>query len=302
MALALLWDVALGEPKRFHPVSGMGTVIGWLEGKAPGQGKVRVFLYGLGMAVLLPAALGVATWYMGRGLMRVHEVAYLVVVTYLLKSCFSVRELGRAALGVADGLEADRLDKAKEWLTSLVSRDTAGLSPHLAASAAVESVAENSTDGFLAPWLAFALFGLPGAIVYRVLNTMDSMLGYRGRYEYLGKMAARLDDLVNLIPARLGAVLIVAAAWLPGSSARRAWQTMWHQHRRAESPNAGWTMSAMAGALGVELQKVGHYKLGQPGNPVGPIKIRQAVAVMHRVAALAFLLALGVMVIRYVVF
>jgi adenosylcobinamide-phosphate synthase len=299
MVLALLWDVAFGEPRRFHPVSGIGSVIGWLERKAPGQGKVRPFLYGLGMAVLLPAALGVAVWYLGWGLVRLHEVAYLVVGTYLLKSCFSVRELGRAARRVADELEAVHLDRARERLTSLVSRDTAGLSPQLVASAAVESVAENSADGFLAPWLAFALFGLPGAVAYRALNTMDSMLGYHGRYEYLGKAAARLDDLVNLIPARLAAVLIVAAAWPVGSSARRAWQTMWRQHRRTESPNAGWTMSAMAGALGVELQKVGHYKLGQSGNLVGPVQIRQAVAVMQRVAALAFLLSLGVMVIRY---
>jgi adenosylcobinamide-phosphate synthase len=302
MVLALLWDIVLGEPRRFHPVSGVGAVIGWLERKAPGQGRVRPFLYGLGMAVLLPAALGVAAWYLGRGLVRVHEVAYLVVGTYLLKSCFSVRELGRAARGVADELEAVRLDRARERLTCLVSRDTEGLSPPLAASAAVESVAENSTDGFLAPWLAFALFGLPGAVAYRALNTMDSMLGYHGRYEYLGKAAARLDDLVNLIPARMSAVLIVAAAWPAGSSARRAWQTMWRQHRRTESPNAGWTMSTMAGALGVELQKVGHYKLGQPGSPVGPVKIRRAVVVMYRAAALAFLLALGVMVIRYGIF
>jgi adenosylcobinamide-phosphate synthase len=299
MVLALLWDVVLGEPRRFHPVSGIGVIIGWLERKAPGQGRVGPFLYGLGMAVLLPAALGVAAWYLGRGLVLVHEVAYLVVGTYLLKICFSVRELGRAALGVADELEAGHLDKARERLTSLVSRDTAVLSPPLVASAAVESVAENITDGFMAPWLAFALFGLPGAVAYRVLNTMDSMLGYHGQYEYLGRAAARLDDLVNFIPARLGAVLIVAAAWLPGTSARRAWQTMWHQHRRTESPNAGWTMSAMAGVLGVELQKVGHYKLGQHGNPVWPVKIRQAVAVMQRAAPLAFLLALGIMVIRY---
>jgi adenosylcobinamide-phosphate synthase len=299
MVLALLWDVVLGEPRRFHPVSGVGVIIGWLERKAPGRGRVRSFLYGLGMAVLLPAALGVAAWYLGWGLVRLHEIAYLVVGTYLLKSCFSVRELGRAALEVAGELEAGHLDKARERLTSLVSRDTAGLSPQLAASAAVESVAENITDGFLAPWLAFALFGLPGAVAYRVLNTMDSMLGYHGRYEYLGKAAARLDDLVNFIPARLGAVLITVAARLPGSSARRAWRTMWRQHRLTESPNAGWTMGAMAGALGVELQKVAHYKLGQPVSPVGPVQIRQAVAVMQRVAGLAFLLSLGVMVIRY---
>lgn len=302
MVLALLWDVTLGEQRRWHPVSGMGSAISLLERKAPGQGRVKPFLYGLGMAVLLPGALGVATYFLARGLLRLHEVAYVVVGTYLFKSCFSVRELGRAALRVFDKLTANRLDEARERLVSLVSRDTGGLSRQLVASAAVESVAENSTDSFVAPWLAFALFGLPGAVAYRVLNTMDSMLGYRGRYEYLGKATARLDDLVNLIPARLAAMLIVMAAWLPGLSAKRAWQTMWHQHSLTESPNAGWTMSAMAGALGVELQKAGHYKLGKSLTPVGPTQIRQAVAVMRRVALLSFILTLGILVARYVVF
>jgi adenosylcobinamide-phosphate synthase len=302
MVLALLWDVMLGEPKRFHPVAGMGAVIGWLERRATGSGKVRSFIYGLGMAVLLPAVLGAAAYYLGRGLVWMHEVAYLVVGTYLLKSCFSVRGLGRAALGVADGLEADRLGGAREQLTSLVSRDTVGLSPQLVASAAVESVAENTTDSFLSPWLAFALFGLPGAVAYRALNTIDSMLGYHGRYEYLGKAAARLDDLVNFIPARLAAVLIAVTAWWPGLSARRTWRIMWRQHRLTESPNAGWTMSAMAGALGVELQKAGHYRLGKPAGSVSPVQIRQAVGLMYRMAGLTFLLALGILVVRYVVF
>lgn len=302
MVLALLWDVTLGDPQRFHPVSGMGSAINLLERKAPEQRRVKPFLYGLGMAVLLPGALGVATYFLAQGLLRLHEFAYVAVGTYLLKSCFSVRELGRAALRVSDKLAANRLNEAREQLVSLVSRDTGELSRQLVASAAVESVAENSTDSFLAPWLAFALFGLPGAVAYRVLNTMDSMLGYRGRYEYLGKAVARLDDLVNLIPARLTAMLIVMVAWLPGLSAKRAWQTMRHQHSLTESPNAGWTMSAMAGALGVKLQKAGHYKLGKSLTPVGPAQIKQAVAVMRRVALLSSILTLGILVARCVVF
>jgi adenosylcobinamide-phosphate synthase len=302
LVLALLWDVTLGEPGRFHPVSGMGKVVSFLERRGPKQGKVAPFLYGLGMVILLSGVLGTAAYFLGWGLQRISGIAYIAVGVYLLKGCFSIRELGSAGLRVADRLEANRLDEARKQLRSLVHRDRRVLSPQLVASAAVESVAENTTDSFLAPLLAFALFGLPGAVAYRVLNTLDSMIGYHGKYEYLGKAAARLDDLVNLIPARLAAALISVAALFQGLSGKRAWLTMWRQHGITESPNAGWTMSAMAGALGVELQKVGHYKLGEPLNPVGPAQIKQAVVVMRWVAVLTFFLVLGILVIRYVVF
>ncbi len=302
MVLALLWDVVLGEPSRFHPVSWIGSTVNLLERKAPRQGRVMPFLYGLGMAVLLPGTLAVATYFLGQGLQRISDIAYIAVGAYLLKGCFAVRELDRAALRVSDRLDANRLGEAREQLNSLVSRDTRDLSPQLVASAAVESVAENSTDSFVAPWLAFALLGLPGAVAYRVLNTLDSMLGYHGKYEYLGKATARLDDLVNLVPARLAAALISVTALLHGLSARRAWLTMWRQHSCTESPNAGWTMSAMAGALGVELQKAGHYKLGEPLTPVGSAQIKQAIVVIRWVAVLTFLLTLGILVIRYAAF
>ncbi|HEX77828.1 MAG TPA: cobalamin biosynthesis protein CobD [Dehalococcoidia bacterium] len=302
MVLALLWDVIWGEPRRFHPVSWIGGSVSLLEKKAPRQGKVMPFLYGLGMTILVPGIFAAAVYFLGRGLQRLSDVAYIAVGAYLLKGCFALRELDRAALRVSGELEANRLGGAREQLKSLVSRETAGLSPELVASAAVESVAENTTDSFLAPWLAFALLGLPGAIAYRALNTLDSMIGYHGKHEHLGKAAARLDDLINLIPARLAALFISMAALLQGLSAKRAWLTMRRQHNRTESPNAGWTMSAMAGALGVQLQKVGHYQLGEPLNPLGPAQIKQATVAMRWVAGFSFLLALGILVARYVVF
>jgi hypothetical protein len=173
------------------------------------------------------------------------------------------------------------MEQVRARMPSLVSRDPSSLTAEQATAATVESVSENMNDSFLAPWLFFALFGLPGAFAYRMINTLDSMIGYRGVYEHLGKASARLDDLVNLIPARLGGLLLVAASGiLPDQRIAGAWRIMWQHHGRTQSPNAGWTMSGMAGALGVQLQKVDPdvgYTLGEPNRPIEPKDITRAV-------------------------
>jgi adenosylcobinamide-phosphate synthase len=147
-------------------------------------------------------------------------------------------------------------------LKSLVSRDTDELNRSQLISAAVESAAENICDSFVAPLFYFLLFGVPGAIAYRVINTFDAMVGYHGHWEYLGKFAARLDDVANFIPARITALIIVLASPICRKNMSQAWDIMIRDHKKTESPNAGWTMGAIAGALGVQLEKAGHYKLG----------------------------------------
>ncbi len=143
-------------------------------------------------------------------------------------------------------------------------------------SATVESVAENIVDSFVAPLFYFLLLGIPGAVAYRVVNTLDAMIGYHGKYEYLGKFASRLDDVLNFIPARVTVFLLVFASFLSGRDARAAWQVALNEHSRTESPNAGWTMAAAAGALNVQLVKVGHYRLGAAATPLVPQTIDAA--------------------------
>jgi adenosylcobinamide-phosphate synthase len=147
-------------------------------------------------------------------------------------------------------------------LKSLVSRDTTQLSQSQVISAAVESSAENICDSFVAPLFYFLILGVPAAIAYRIINTFDTMIGYHERWEYLGKFSARLDDVANFIPARLTALIIVLAALICRKNISQAWHIMLRDHKKTESPNAGWTMSAIAGALEVQLEKAGHYKLG----------------------------------------
>jgi adenosylcobinamide-phosphate synthase len=197
-------------------------------------------------------------------------VAYVVVGAALLKSTFSLRGLRQAAIDIKRLLVKKRLGEARFELRSLASRDTGGLSKPLLVSAAVESVAENTSDSFIAPLFYFLLLGIPGAIAYRVVNTMDAMVGYHGKYEYSGKFASRLDDILNFIPARLTALLLVLATFLSGRNGGTSWQIARSEHSKTESPNAGWPMAAVAGALNVQLEKVGHYKLGKVNAPLIP--------------------------------
>ena len=210
----------------------------------------------------------------------------LLVEALALKSMLSLRGLARSALAVRDHLERPDLRAAREAVgRHLVSRPTLTLDARQVASAAVESVAENLTDAFVAPVLFFLVFGLPGAVAYRVINTADAMIGYReGSLRYFGRVAARLDDLFNLVPARLAALSLVAAAPLAGADRCRALATMRRDHRRTASPNAGWTMAAMAGALGVVLEKPGAYRLGD-GRAPGPDDILSSVRIMAFAAA-----------------
>jgi adenosylcobinamide-phosphate synthase len=193
----------------------------------------------------------------------------VILEALALTTMLALRGLVRAARRVQSALRAGDLDAARRLVArDLVSRPTASLGAGQVAAATIESMAENLTDSLLAPIAFYLVFGLPGAFAYRAVNTADSMIGYRhGDLEHFGKVAARLDDALNFIPARLAALAIVVAAVPVRVDAANAWRTMLAQHDRTESPNAGWTMAAMAGALRVRLAKPGHYVLGEGPEP-----------------------------------
>ena len=303
LLLALLLDLALGEPpNRLHPTVWIGNTVALAERIAPSaQAATALQLtFGAGMALLIPAAWGAAAWALSSGLMQLHPLAYVLVVAVLLKTTFSVRMLHRVAAGIGRVLTAGDIAEARRQMSALVSRDTSQLTAGQMAAGAIESVAENITDSIVGPLLAFALFGLPGAVAYRAINTLDSMVGYHGRYEYLGKASARLDDLVNLLPARLAAALLwLSTVALPGMAGGRAWRIMFAHRDRTESPNAGWTMAAMAGGLGVTLEKVGHYRLGDPAPEPETHHIGRANRALYATTALTAAVAIGILWLRW---
>ncbi|HEY7063922.1 MAG TPA: adenosylcobinamide-phosphate synthase CbiB [Chloroflexota bacterium] len=286
LALAIAADALWGEPPACcHPVALMGRAIATAERHAP-RAPVPALAFGAALALGGTAACGLATWLLIQAMGRAPTPLRLASTALLLKSTFAMRALDDAAGTVGAALAHGDLLGAREALRALVSRDASVLHAPLISAAAVESVAENLSDSFLAPLFWYTLLGLPGAVAYRFVNTCDAMLGYRGRYEYLGKAAARLDDAANWLPARLTALLLVIAARLIGADGRGAWRVMWRHHARTASPNAGWPMSAAAGALGVRLEKMGHYTLGDGPRP-GPSAIPAAVALARTAAALA---------------
>ena len=188
----------------------------------------------------------------------------------------------KTAFRIKTLLENNNLEQVRLEMSALVSRNTTNMNDKQAIAATIESVSENVTDSFVAPILAFALFGLPGAVAYRAINTLDSMIGYRGEYEYLGKVSAKLDDLVNFLPARSAAFMLwISSIILPGLNYKSAWHIMIRDHAKTPSPNAGWTMSIVAGALGVTLAKEGEYSLGDNNNILQTNYISKAVKSMY---------------------
>ncbi len=312
LLLALALDFALGEPPdAFHPVVWMGKLIAVLERFFPAGSSTAALLAGAGATLLVPALFGGIAWLATLGLRELGTIPYLLGGALLLKTTFAVKGLGRAAQVTRRALDAGDLDRARYSLRNLVSRDTKTLTEPQLAAAAIESVGENTTDSYIAPWLAFALLSLPGAFAYRALNTLDSMIGYHGKYEYTGKVAAKLDDLVNLVPARISALMLLAAGccrWTDGAdgraghtgtlSVRRGWRIMRRDHGLTESPNAGWTMSAMSGLIGVVLEKRGHYILGGDLRHPAAADIGTAVRLAYLVAVFGMLLALGLTALR----
>jgi adenosylcobinamide-phosphate synthase len=289
--LAALIDVTLGEPPAaLHPVVWMGRLIAALERRRP-RGRpgaelaygVLIMLVTAGAAfaagLALAWALGYAPWWIE-----------LIAGACILKTAFSLRGLVRAGRDVQRALRAGTAE-ARASLRALVSRSP-DLDPPLIVSAAIESLAENLTDSVVSPLLYYALFGLPGALAYRAINTMDAMLGYRDHREYVGKAAARSDDAANWVPTRVTGLLLVAVSALQGT-AGRAWWAFRTQHEPQYGPNKTLAIATMAGSLGVQLVKPGAYALGAPDRPLTADVIDEAVWRVWAAGGAAVALAAG---------
>ncbi len=280
---ALALDAACGEvPERVHPVVLIGRAISSLERRAPREPRAQL-AYGLalvGAPALAAAAAGTLALPLRPAALRA------LAVLFLLKSSFALRGLLAAGRRVERALAADDLPRSRSELRALVSRPVDTLDRAQIASAAIESLAENLSDSYVAPLFWYALGGLPAALAYRAVNTADAMVGYHGRYEHLGKAAARLDDVLNYAPSRLSALALVASAPLVGASLSCAVVTLRRDAGKTESPNAGAPMAAAAGALGVWLEKPGHYVLG-----CGRAPDRDDLARARRLIALGALMA-----------
>ncbi len=256
--VALVIDAISGDPawlyKRIpHPVALVGKGIETFDGRFNrGTNRLESFLGGFGLTIFLIATAAAIGMLLEEWL---SSYRYGWIFEALLASTLiAFRGLYDGVVTVARALETG-IEHARGAVAHVVGRDCQALDQAGVARAAIESTAENFSDGVVAPVFWFVLFGLPGIFVYKTVNTLDSMLGHRDtRYEYFGKAAARIDDAVNWLPARLSAFLFIAAAYFtPRASARGAWQCAWRDARLHRSINAGWPEAAVAGAMGFSL-------------------------------------------------
>ncbi len=280
--LALLLDRYMGEPPAtLHPVVWMGNLLGWLEAGAPRTDRAR-FAFGLLVALGVPLAWG------GLAALLDQHTAW-PIKGVLLKATFAGQGLLGAAGRVERSLDEERLEDARRELRWLVSRPTERLDETLVSAAAIESLAENYVDSWVAPLAAYCLFGLGGAYAYRAANTADAVWGYRTpEYEWLGKGVARLDDLLNWLPARLGALLLVVT----GPRPREALAVWRRDAGLTASPNAGQPMSVAAGHLDLRLEKPGHYVLHNTGRAPSAGDLAAARQLVARAMLLAASLSL----------
>lgn len=294
--LALLIDRWLGEPPaRWHPVVWMGHYLGWMgsciapQGTQAGQGAPwRCFFLGAlawNLGAVTVFALGL---YAQQALFSWHPLAAVLLLGLLLKPLLAWAMLRDEVRAVESALSTG-LQSGRERLSRLVSRDVSQLDASQVRESAIESLAENLNDSVVAPLFWFALLGLPGALLYRYANTADAMWGYRGLREgrdwsWAGKWAARADDLLSWLPARLTALLL---ALVQGGL---SWRALRAQAPRTPSPNSGWPMAAMALALDVQLSKPGVYVLHETGRPPQAGDTARAAQLGERVVLLLALL------------
>lgn len=289
IAAALLVDRLVGDPPAWpHPVQLLGWLIStlersWNQGTARARRVKGVCLVAL--VVLLAGGLSRALegWLCQTSL-------GIPLLIWLMSTTIAVHSLRRHALQVYTPLVAGDLPQARHFTSYIVGRDTAGLSEGGVVRAVVETVAENTSDGITAPLFYLLLFGLPGAMVYKAINTMDSMLGHKTeRLLHFGWAAARLDDLANYLPARLSSLLLIVVAKVLGYDAASAWSYLWRDARKHQSPNSGWLEAGFAGALGIQLGGLNYYQgeaewraqMGEPRQSLSPLHIRQSLWLMQ---------------------
>ena len=303
-------DALFGDPAWLpHPVVYMGKAISRLEKclrprlpKTP-QGEL---LGGAIVAFCLPVGTFLLTGLVCWGAARLHPLLGLAVQMFWCGQALAARGLVQESTNVYKELKKPDLPGARKAVSRIVGRDTAELTAEGVTKAAVETVAENASDGVIAPLLYMLIGGAPLALTYKAINTMDSMLGYKNeKYLYFGRVPAKLDDAANYLPSRLAALLWVAAAAFTHNDAKGAWKIWRRDRRRHASPNSAQTESACAGALGVQLAGPAYYfgqyypklTIGDALRPIEPEDILRANRMMVAESILALAIGLGLRVL-----
>ena len=269
VGFALLLDFLIGDPKtKYHPTAWIGKLIAVLVPFSRNNSPKKELFGGILIVfavVAIVSTLLVALDF-GISLLTIDIVSLVVSIavgSILLKTTIAIRGMQKHALSVVDALEKDDLDSARNHLSMIVKRNTKHLDKNHISSAVLESVSENTVDGITGPLFYYAIFGLPGAFVYRAINTIDSMVGYKtSLFRNIGWFGANCDTILNYIPSRLTGLVMILSALILGYNWKESFYIMKRDGKKLESPNAGFPIAALAGALGTKLEKINYYAVG----------------------------------------
>jgi len=269
VGFALLLDFLIGDPKtKYHPTAWIGKLIAVLVPFTRNNSPKKELFGGILIVFIVVAIVStlLVALDFGISLLTIDIVSLVVsiaVSSILLKTTIAIRGMQKHALAVVDALEKDDLDSARNHLSMIVKRNTKHLDKNHISSAVLESVSENTVDGITGPLFYYAIFGLPGAFVYRAINTIDSMVGYKtSLFRNIGWFGANCDTILNYIPSRLTGLVMILSALILGYNWKESFYIMKRDGKKLESPNAGFPIAALAGALGTKLEKINYYVVG----------------------------------------
>ena len=287
ISFALVLDFLVGDPKnKFHPTAWIGSLIAKLTPLSKNTsenlekvGGILLILISSGIVLSLIVFLEIGINLMTPDILSI--VITVIVGIVLLKTTIAIKGMERHALLVVDSLEHQDIFAARNNLSMIVKRNTKNLNRDHVISGVIESISENTVDGITAPLFYFGLFGIPGAFVYRVINTADSMIGYKTNiFKNIGWFGANCDNFLNFIPSRLTALTMILSAMILKNNWKKSYEIMVRDGKKTMSPNAGYPMAAIAGALETRFEKIGHYSIGDGDVSFSVNHIKSAIALM----------------------
>ena len=295
IGFAILLDLKFGDPKnRYHPTAWIGTFIAKLTTITKNQNSTFEKIGGMIMIIIISSVviLLLSGLNFGISLISVDYISLIlsvVIGALLLKTTIAIRGMEKHAISVLDSLESNDLDLARNYLSMIVKRNTTKLDKNHVLSGVLESISENTVDGITGPMFYYAFFGLFGAFVYRIINTADSMVGYKNDiFKNLGWFTAKCDTILNYIPSRLTGLIMVISAAILQNNWKNSYKVMIRDGKKTESPNAGYPMAALAGALETKFEKINHYKLGDGEITLTRDHVLSAIKIMKLTSILFF--------------
>ena len=296
IGFAITLDLIFGDPRnKYHPTAWIGEFIGNLVPMFKNENAHLEKFGGIIIVLISTVTVGALLLLLNLKLDSIigNEIITIIVSiivgAILLKTTIAIRGMEKHALRVVDALENDNIDEARANLGMITKRKTKDLDKDHVLSGVLESISENTVDGITGPLFYFALFGLPGAFVYRVVNTIDSMIGYKTEmFRNLGWFGANCDNVLNYIPSRLTGLVMVLASMLLGNDWKQSYQILKKDSSKTSSPNAGYPMAALAGALDTKFQKVDHYTIGNGSIYLSIKHVRSAIVLMKVTTVLFF--------------